>query len=442
MFYALSYLQFALVLLSFLMTPLVILSSKKNYKYGAVLVFELMLAQMFMYEPGADVSPYAFVHNGIVQVKLMGMTLSALTSIALDWFVVCHILFRKSKYKARELLVFLLVLTPNTMALLRGDNISADIVDFIKILSPFLLYIYWSEEVNEKNVEFFSNLLTCFHTVAVGQSVLCKVLTGSLSSHNYYHEIAEETMGFYNHPHNFTGLLAFLCLWNVYQINQQKRVNLNLGLFVLSLGLMWFSGTRAYVVALAAGLAVVGLNSLNSPYMKKIRKYVYCGIAGVVVFGPFLLSRFGSARSTNDFSSGRVERWIFDIVYLLRGSISDILIGGGMGHIEDVNYNMVGYRINSLNLFVDDFANYGLIGLILMLMAYFMLFKLSLTKRNQGFHLGAMAIFLTASFINSVTIYMVIMSVLVLELVILKKNSSASPAGKNIGRLKAKSLKL
>lgn len=423
MFYVLVYIQFALVFLSFILSPIIILTSKKSYKFFGLLLFELSLAQLFMYEPGADVSPYMFSIGELSSINIGGLTLASITSIAIDWFVVCYILIQRRKIEKSNVMMFFLVLIPNVIALLKNFSFGSELADFIKILSPFIIYIYIGKVLKAYNVKWFSKLLTSINLMLICQVFICKIVYGSFSAHNYYYEIAEETFGFYNHPHAFTGVLAFFVLWNVYKINKKENVKLNILLAIISVLFMWFSGVRTYILALAAGLAFIGWKAISSSEMKYIKKYVYLALVLIIVFGPFIISSFGATRDNSNLSSDRLMRWTYDLSYMFNSSLSTILAGGGMRYIEKISSTFVGWEINSLNLFIDNFANYGLIGVVLISTSYYLLFKKSFIKDANGFQIGIFITFLVASCINSVTVYILIMIIIVMMLSIIKEES-------------------
>lgn len=424
MFHALTVIQFAFVSFSFLISPFVILGYKKAYKFFGILFFELILAQLFMYEPGLDVSPYSLVHGSITSIKMLGFTLSSLTSIAIDWFVVCYLLLRKIKVSRKEVALFTCALIPNLIAYAKNFSFGTELADFIKILSPFIIYIFIKKVLKPSNIRWFSKLLTAIDVLLIGQVFICRIVYGAFSAHNYYFEISQETFGYYNHPHAFTGLLAFMVIWNVYKVNRKEHVWLNIVLAGISVVLMWFSGVRAYILSLGVGLAYIGFTALNRSSMKSIRKFVYASLGTCILFGPYLISSFGSNRANTDFSSGRIARWVLDLSYMFQASPSIILTGGGMRFIEKINKTFVGYEINSLNLLLDNFANYGLIGLCLMTLAYFTLFKDSYVKNAKGFQVGILLTFIAASCINSVAIYMPIMTAMVFILSVIKAENN------------------
>lgn len=416
MFYLVTYFQFGLMGLCAVLTPLVIATQKNSYKLFGFLLFELHLAQLFMYEPGLDVSPYAFVHKGLYPVNIAGLSLAAVTSCVIIWFVVVDLLMKDHKISRSLFVLMLLALVPNLLALFLSDNILNAASDFLKLLTPFMVMIYIHKSISKDNIDWFVKLVTWINVLTVGQVFICKLVYGSFSAHNYYYEIAEETFGYYNHPHAFTGLLAFLAIWNIYRVNQKQQVKLNLLLFVSSLLLMFFSGTRTYVVALAAGLAYVGIKGLFSASTKNIRKYIYLAMCVAIVLAPYILTMFGASRITNDISSGRFNRWTQDIRYIFDESVDVILFGGGLGYIEEVNLFVEGWRINSLNLVVDSLANYGVIGLILMMYSYWKMLYYYVNKHTRVFINGMITIFIVASMINSITIYVAIMTQLVVML--------------------------
>lgn len=421
MFELITYTLFALAAVMLIVSPLAVLGMKRGYKYFGILIFFLYVAQLFMYAPGSDVSPWAFSVGRISAFRVAGLTLSAFVSIVLLAFIFFNVLLRQKVYSQTSIVMLLLALLPNLIGLVGSDSIMSSLDYFIKIISPFIIYFYMSRNMDRDNVDWFKRLITTIQLLLVLQVLACKVIYGHFAAHNYYYEMSEEYFGYYNHPHSFTGLLAFLCLWNVYEINRKERVALNIVLALISLLLMYISGVRTYVVALAAGLLCVGIYSLQSSSMKRLRNYVYLAIVAMILVGPKLLSSFGVSRVTGDVSSGRFERWFADVSYVLNHySVFELLFGRGLEASVSVNQEIFGVSINSLNLFVDMFMDYGGVGMLLMTVAYISLFKLTWTKQNRGFQMGMLVTFFVTCFINSVVSYITIMTMMVLILHVMK----------------------
>ena len=85
--------------------------------------------------------------------------------------------------------------------------------------------------------------------------------------------------------------------------------------------------------------------------------------------------------------------------------------------------------INSLNVFIDMFMNYGIIGMIMMIIAYSYIFRLTWSKKQKGFQIGMLVFLLTACFINSIVSYITIMSMIVVILYIFKVEGEMDSEG-------------
>lgn len=432
-FEVLTYLQFGLAAVLLAATPLTVLAKAKGYKYFGWLLAFLYFAQLFMYRPGADVSPYAFANLQINAIRVMGLTLSALVSIVLLAYIAFDMLLRRRNYTVGNVVMLLLALLTNVFAMLSCDSPLGEMDYLLKILAPFMIGFYLNVHLTRRNVRWFKRLVSGIQLMLIVQLLVCKVLEGSFAAYNYYYEMAEEYFGYYNHPHSFNGLLGFLCIWNIYEINRKEHLKYNLVMLLLCLVLMYISGVRTYLVALVAGMGYIGLSALRSSSMKGLRKYVYMCIAVLLIVGPTLISSFGAARVTDDFSSGRISRWVADIGYALATSSPlQILLGSGLEASVRANAVLSGVAINSLNLFVDMFMDYGIIGMILMIIAYINLFKLTWTKHTKGFQGGLLVMFFATCFINSIVSYITIMAMLVLILNIMRVEGGIANEGARI----------
>ena len=87
MFQLMAYAQFGLVGAFLVLSPFFIAAIKKNHTIFLAIWIELYIAQLFMYLPGTDVSPYAFAHSKIEAIRVMSLTLSAAVSIVLVFFI-------------------------------------------------------------------------------------------------------------------------------------------------------------------------------------------------------------------------------------------------------------------------------------------------------------------------------------------------------------------
>lgn len=430
MFQLMAYAQFGLVGAFLVLSPFFIAAIKKNHTIFLAIWIELYIAQLFMYLPGTDVSPYAFVHSKIEAIRVMSLTLSAAVSIVLVFFIFATFVMRIKKYSKKAIYMMILALIPNLLNLVRSSDLTGNLDTFLKVISPFVICFYLQKIIDRENVRDFKTAITAINIFMIAQVLACKLMYGHFAAYNYYYEMSEEYFGYYNHPHSFTCLLAVLSIWCIYQMNKRQNVPLNIVLFVLNLLLMFISGVRTYFIALIAGLLFVGIYSLMMRSMKNLRKYVYIAVVLLVIAGPALITSFGSTRVTEDVSSGRIDRWTADISYAINNySWFDKLFGAGLDASVQANKVLFDVAINSLNVFVDMFMNYGIIGMIMMIIAYSYIFRLTWSKKQKGFQIGMLVFLLTACFINSIVSYITIMSMIVVILYIFKVEGEMDSEG-------------
>lgn len=419
MFTILAYLQFLIAGAFLLLSPILSLPSKTRIKWFGFIWIELYVAQLFMYTPGTDVSPYAYATSQIQAIRIAGLTSSAFVSIALLVYCFFSILYKRNiKSKSSLYMIILFSLIPSFISLLRSESIVSNIDYFVKIVSPFIVCAFIATyTLKRSDARRLSGIITGIHIFLIAQVLVCKVFQGNFAAYNYYYEMPEEYFGYYNHPHSFTGMMAVLSIWNVYQINRRRNVAMNLALFLISFVLIYISGVRTYIVTLAFALCYLAVAALRKSNMKRLRKYIYIAMVVVVLIGPSLLINLGSMRVTDDVSSGRFERWAADIAYALStNSLADTLFGAGLQASVEANATLFGTSINSLNIFVDMFMDNGIIGTIMMLIAYYYLFKMNYVKQARGFQGSLFVFFVVASLITSAVTYVTIMFMIVVML--------------------------
>lgn len=421
MYQALIYIQFFLIAFILVISPILVDPLGKKPFWFCAILFELYVSQLFMYYPGADVSPYAYTQNMISAIRIVGFSLSALASILLLVWTLENIIYHQRVITQRIFILFIVVLIPNFWALLTSTSMTESIDYLVKLMTPFFILFYLYSCIDAKWFRMLSKTVTLINVFVCAQVLVCKALYGHFAAYNYYWEYAEEYFGYYNHPHSFSGLLAFLTIWNVYQINKKRDVRLNLALFLSNVVLMYLSGVRTYLLALAVGLAFIGLWALNSSRMKNIRRYVYCAIFAVCMFGVKLAQNIGLSRVVGgDLSSGRLRRWTEDLQYIFDNySLPEVFFGSGVNAIFEINKEIFNNYINSLNIFIDILADYGLLGLMLLIAAYCMIFKLTLCKESAGFQWGVFVVFWTACIINNITSYVTIMIMMIIILLLM-----------------------
>lgn len=427
MYIFLAYLLFALLLMMAMATPFAPYMKKKHKKF-CLYWMVLYIAQLFMYPPGSDISPYAYATGTIsTMTKFAGLTLSAISSIILLAFVTFDLCFKKRPVSKKELLIFICVIIPSVIALGRSDDVGESLDVMIKAIAPFEVYFWLKSIINKENAVYFRKVIDRINILMIGQVILCKVLTGATNAYNYYYELTEEFFGYYNHPHSFTSLLWILSIFNVYQVAKNRKVKKNIVLLGANLLCIFGSGVRTYLAALGVGLIFIGLWSLWNKNGQKLRKYVIFSLIVLIFVGPTLIGYVGAGRDyiSTDVSSGRFVRWSADIMYFMNTfSMTEKLIGGGANSSYVANQTIFGVYINSLNLVIDLLLDYGIIGMVLMLFSYTHLFTSVISRDNKIFIRGIGASFITACVINSPVTYVPTMLMLIVLLLVIQNEES------------------
>lgn len=381
-----------------------------------LLIFGMLISQMLMYKPGSIVSPYAYSKGLLQQIEFGGQTLSSWFSIILFLYCIA-VFFMKGYSRVSKNDVFILgILTLFcVMGVCGSDNIINAVAQGIKIILPFVVFFVLKN--NYLNKEILNKFLVLSNYVLVIQVLMCKILTGKFAASKYYMEYQEEFFGFYNHPHNFTGLLGILSIWNIYRIYRKENRYISFIILICNIVLMYISGSRSYVVTLIVSITLLAFFSYFVVDLKKIRNLSTLYFVIVILFGGILISRFGANRVVQDISSGRIERWIKDLIYYKeKMPLVEKLIGGGFDFIYVVNQKIFGVYINSLNIFVDYLVNNGIIGLILIIGAYTYLFRFFIKNGNRIFSYIVLLFMLSSSMITNMVLYQVVMVYAVLIL--------------------------
>ena len=411
--------------------------SKKRVWWFCTYWIIFFLAQLLMYYPGSDVSPYAYSNANLEAIRFGGFTLSALSSIVItEYIILC--LMVAHKIKGKDTAAFLLALIPNCFSLVLTDSVSTGVSSFLKMMLPFIISVFIGKTIHAGNVNMYRKTILATNIIIVGQVFLSKLIYGSFGAYNYYYELQDEFFGFYNHPHSFTSLLSVLVFFNIYEINKKRLIGLNLVLCGCSMIFMYMTGVRTYMVSLAAGLAWVGIAALHHSKMRRLRKYVYVVLICCLIVGPTLIQNLGSGRDyiSADFSSGRFVRWISDAAYVVsQFSPAEKLFGRGVNAVYAINERIFGVSINSLNLFIDLLCDYGFVGGIMMLAAYWKIFQNNWSQGTKGFVGGFIVSFIVSAIINSPVSYVPTMSAMVAVLILMKteEHTEAETLAKRIG---------
>ena len=389
---------------------------EKNNMVFIILLFNLMLSQMLMYTPGSNISPYAYVSGDLQHITFLGQTFSTWCSLLLLLFLLYTIFIKKYKKICKmdyiilgSLFIFLLC------GCLLSTSVTEGMTMALKILLPILIFIFIKYEDKSLDLKSFFNLLTFINYFLIIQVLLCKLITGKFSAFHYYLEFNEEYFGYYNHPHNFTGLLGVFALWSLFLINKKCHTFSNIILFVTNILLMYISGAKSYVISLLCALALLGIKAFMDKKLLGLRKYVIFTIFILIIFGGALWANFGANRVVGDVTSGRIDRWLSDLIYFRdHMTIFQKTVGGGFDQVYLVNKQLQGVYINSLNLFIDFLMNNGILGTAFIISVYIWMFAgLAKNSKNKSFIYAAMIYFFTASFITNMVTYQVVMAYII-----------------------------
>lgn len=396
-------------------SPIVVFRVKSGEKFFCLIWGLLYISQFFMYQVGADVSPWAYVTGSLQSIRYFGLTLSAISSGVIVVYILLDCTRHYHDLRRTPLIALALTMTPSIYGLLLSGSVQSGIDSIIKLGFPFFIFLYISRNGLREKVACFNTTIFVINVIVIIQVVICKLTTGSFSAYTYYYELKEEFLGFFSHPHLFAGLLSLLCIWNIWSIQHKWRPKANAILFLSGIALVVLLGTRTYLVSLGAALLTYTLVWLFHKIKSlKIRAASVILLACLILIAASIYLIMGPERVTNDISSGRFERWTADLSYAFNNySPLEYLFGRGVGASSQINLILFDRSINSLNLIIDLFLDFGVIGMLMMLAAYFLLFSDSFREGITPIQCALTANFVITCLINSVVTYSVIMSMLV-----------------------------
>lgn len=398
------------------------MSLKIKYKGIEIIIYMLILgmlvSQMIMYKPGSIVSPYAYSRGLLRQIEFAGQTLSSWSSMFLFLYCIYFLCVRGfAKMSKNDVIILVILIFFVLLGFISCDNISISIAQGTKVILPFAVFFVIKGEYMHWDKNVLKKFLSITNYVLLLQVVVCKLLIGKFSASQYYMEYREEYFGFYNHPHNFTGLLGILSIWNIYRIYRKEKAYSSFIMLICNIGLMYISGSRSYVVTLIISITFLCFFSFFYEDLKEIRKLSTLYFSVVILFGGVLISKLGENRVVRDISSGRIERWIVDLIYY-RDSMSFVekIFGGGFDYIYILNLKKFGVYINSLNIIIDYLINNGILGLLFIMGAYIYIFLFFIKSGHKFFSCTVSLFLLSSSMITNMVLYPVIMVYCVLVL--------------------------
>lgn len=437
---------YLLLLITYVLLSFLIICSIRiqrfRYSYSTVGIVFLLLfsglffSQMIMYKAGSNISPYAYTRGLLKPILLFGRTYSSWLSITITAYSLYKMLLssRNRRLSKQDVIMYTAIFLVFLIGIFSYSSFSSALSEGTKYVLPFLTYGAVKVIDSERFKESTKKLLTFSNIILILQVALSKIITGKFAASTYYLEMQEEYFGFYNHPHGFTGLLGMLTIWCVFNINRRNKVCLYSVLAIINMILMYISGSRSYVYSLLIAVVYILMTSMVDQKLKRMRKYAFAGLIAALFFGKSFITNLGAHRVTNAVLSGRGLRWVNDLNYFFSEmSWREKLTGGGFGYISDVNQKLSGVYVNSLNIFIDILIDNGIVGVILTMVAYAMLFSFYTKRGNKSFSIMVLFFFVVSSFVTNFITYQVIPITMVLILYVMAAESKGTAFISNNG---------
>ncbi|MFQ7879729.1 MAG: O-antigen ligase family protein [Blautia producta] len=287
--------------------------------------------------------------------------------------------YRTEMFKGEVLLCFYAVLGVGMNVVINSFHFySTNMVFYF----PFLiLYFMFFLKYQSDSIDFFRN-----HKQYVDFIIALWTMTILVSlplSSSYVYE--GETRGFVS----FAGTTFLLCPIAIFafalmavQYNLWHKKRYVIAMFVPSLCIM-LGTTRTYLGVLACAWMLF----LYTQIKNKKMYFAVVAIAGAVLLGVILLSpikqKFIAASSRTEiginplaaFTSGRSTFWTYDILTMIKNNPIRILFGNGVNYLFKINYAHFGNPLWAHNDFIQIFSDYGVLGLLVYLGMFKMLFK-------------------------------------------------------------------
>lgn len=377
-----------------------------------VLVAALATSGMFVYPPGSDVSAYAFSQSAIAApIRVFGQTALAWCSLLLLILAACVGLARHHRLpRALWMSLVAAVIYLATRSLLALAAGTADLDLAARLTLPLLLFAALS--CSEFRPVTYERFFVLVNIGLLGQAFLCKLVTGEFGVNKYYIELPEEYFGYYYSPFAFSGALAVLSVYAMSKVLAGRSRAFWLALLACNLFFIWNAQVRTFLVAAALAMVVLMVrHSFVRARPAILAVLIFGGVVLLSFWTPDMLSR---GRLVSDVSSGRLERWTSDIGGLFdKGSDLDIIFGMGPGSIYELNADLFGVRINSLNLAVDALVDFGVLGLVLLAVAWANTLKFARVSSGIGMATALTAFFVTSSMLTSMIDFPVVAALFV-----------------------------
>ncbi len=260
---------------------------------------------------------------------------------------------------------------------------------------PFLiLYFLFFIKYQDDSIEFMENHRQYVDSV-IGLWIITVLVSLPLSS-SYVYE--GETRGFVS----FSGTTFLLCPIAIFvfalltvQYNLWHKKRYVIAMFVPSLCIM-LGTTRTYLGVLVCAWMLF----LYTQIKNKKMYFAVVAFAAVILVGIVLLSpikqKFIATSSRTEigidplaaFTSGRSTFWTYDILTMMKNNPIKIFLGNGVNYLFNINYAYFGNPLWAHNDFIQIFSDYGLLGLLIYLGMFRMLFR----KTFVGIKISKMAV--------------------------------------------------
>lgn len=330
----------------------------------------LQISQVLQYPPGTDISPFAAQTSGLRPNTFAGQTVITWAFVFLAAVSLPGAMGRARKAIPGAISIWFALATVALVSVFTADS-AKNLVDGVgKFAIPVIVYIFLSVKVRDSESDMGSRLVLWVNVFTIGQVVFAFFLTGSFGPNRYYRELGQEFFGLYYHPFAFVGVLGICTIVAFRHILGRRRVALNATLLVLNLSLILLSQVRTYIVATAFGLVIAVAILIIRRRQLLLAVIIMILLTMAIPFGTENLS-FADDRVTGDFASGRFDRWQLDIETVWnQAGVFQLFFGGGPQYVFGLNELLFRRWINSLNLFVDLFVDFGIIGILLFLLIW------------------------------------------------------------------------
>lgn len=379
-----------------------------------IAIAAVVISQVFVFPAGSLVSPWAFATGKLQPNLFLGVT--PLTWASLVLALVCGIgaLIRGLRDR-RNLPVWSAIVGIAAISAFTASSFSSYLDGVGKLTLPLLVYIYIREYLPLKSGQPAAAWILWINLFVVAQVGVAWIFTGTPGPNTYYHELSREYFGYFYHPFAFSGILSICTLVAIVRLSRRQHAVLHAILIMANLALIVLSQVRTFLLALAAAIGVLAFGLLWRR-VKRLWLFVATGLVALVAVWLPISGALGE-RANLDLSSGRFERWIQNIVvFFTEESPLTILFGGGPGHIYSVNERLFGVYINSLNLVVDLLVDHGVIGCILIAIAWVSIVR-QVSGTTDRVYLCAQCTFMfTASMVTNTFSFAAVAVVFVLAL--------------------------